>query len=59
MVSLELPRKLGRPKARIEPEVEKWANWGVAFSLAVITQTNKIAAIEMRVERGESPRSSP
>jgi hypothetical protein len=39
--------------------VEKQANWSVlSLSLVAITQTNKIA-MEMRVERGESPQSSP
>lgn len=57
MLSLELPSKLGGPRARIELGVEKWANWGVVLSLVAITQTNK-TALEMRAERGEPPQSS-
>jgi len=55
LLSPELPSKLGRLRSRTELGVEKWANGKLfSFSLVGITQTNKIA-MEMRVERGESP----
>lgn len=59
LLSLELPSKLEGPRARIELGVGKRAKLGVVLSPVAITQTNKIAAMEMRGERGESPQSSP
>lgn len=55
LLSLELPSKLEGPRARIELGVGKRAKSGVVLSPVAITQTNKIAAMEMRGDRHSAP----